>query len=116
MGIIPQVVDTIIFIKGGKIAEIFQTKQVVKVPEGLQSDDLARPVIQVLNFFTQEVKFEIYSFGEEVVVIPLDQIEKRELEQGIMKYAKEAIDQQLKLLILFQRKLMILIYIYQLIS
>jgi len=100
MGIIPQVVDTIIFIKGGKIAEIFQTKQVVKVPEGLQSDDLARPVIQVSDFFTQEVKYEIYSFGEEVVVIPLDQIEKRsEQNQGIMKYAKEALDQQLKLLI-----------------
>ena len=100
MGIIPQVVDTIIFIKGGKIAEIFQTKQVVKVPEGLQSDDLARPVIQVLDFFTQEVKYEIYSFGEEVVVIPLDQIEKKaSQQQGVMKYAKDAIDQQLKLLI-----------------
>ncbi len=100
MGIIPQVVDTIIFIKGGKIAEIFQTKQVVKVPEGLQSDDLARPVIQVSDFFTQEVKYEIYSFGEEVVVIPLDQIQKADTQnQWIMKYAKDAIDQQLKLLI-----------------
>jgi ATPase len=37
----------------------------------MQSEDLARPVIEVSSFFDKEVVFEIYTFGEQIVVIPL---------------------------------------------
>jgi ATPase len=37
----------------------------------MQSDDLARPVIQVSSFFDKVVVFEIYTFGEQIVVMPL---------------------------------------------
>jgi ATPase len=52
MGIIPQVIDTVIYIDAGKIGEILQLKLTVKVPEGMQSADLARPVIQIHSFIS----------------------------------------------------------------
>ena len=74
MGIIPQVIDTVIYIEDGKIHEILQLKQVVKMPSGMMSADLARPVIEVTSFLEKKLKYEIYTFGEQVVVMSLDQI------------------------------------------
>jgi ATPase len=37
----------------------------------MESDDLARPVIQVSSFFDKQIVYEIYSFGEQIVVMPL---------------------------------------------
>ncbi|OQB40821.1 MAG: hypothetical protein BWY04_01192 [candidate division CPR1 bacterium ADurb.Bin160] len=59
------------FIDKGEIKEILQLHLTVKVPAGMQSEDLARPVIEVSSFFDKEVVFEIYTFGEQIVVIPL---------------------------------------------
>jgi len=74
MGIIPQVIDTVIYIEDGKVHEILQLKQVVKMPSGMMSADLARPVIEVSSFLENKLKYEIYTFGEQVVVMSLDQI------------------------------------------
>jgi len=87
MGIIPQVIDTVIFIEGGKIGEILQLKLVVKVPHGMMSDDLARPVIQVTSFFSKAPVHEIYTFGEQIVVIPVDSDAKTP-ESKIAVYAQ----------------------------
>ncbi len=38
------------------------------------SADLARPVVEVSSFLTDELRYELYSFGEQVVVIPLADI------------------------------------------
>jgi len=46
----------------------------VKVPAGMESDDLARPAVLVHDFADKKVCFEIYSFGEQIVVMPLDAI------------------------------------------
>jgi ATPase len=88
MGVIPQVVDTVIFIKGGQVQQILRLKQVVKVPEGMQSEDLARPVIQVYDFYTEEVLYEIYTYGEQVVVVPISQIQKKQTSP-IFDYASK---------------------------
>ncbi len=74
MGSLPQVIDTIIFIKAGKVDEVLTIQQVVKVPAGLQSQDLARPVLQVSSFMTKKNLYEIYSFGEQIVVMDLSKI------------------------------------------
>lgn len=71
MGSLPQVIDTVVFIEGGKVSEVLTLEQVVKVPAGMIAQDLARPVLQVKDFFTQKVMYEIYSFGEQVVVMEL---------------------------------------------
>jgi ATPase len=72
MGIIPQVIDTVVFIDKGTIAEIYQLQLTVKVPEGMQSEELARPCIVVTSFLTKTVEYEIYTFGEQIVVMPMD--------------------------------------------
>lgn len=98
MGIIPQVVDTVVYIEKGQIAEILHLELVVKVPQGMVSDELARPVIQITSFFTKEVKYEIYTFGEQIVVMPIsaELTEKGANTPAINQYAKRAIEQQLQ--------------------
>jgi ATPase len=56
------VVDTVIYISGGKIEEILQLKTVVKTPSGMMSADLARPVIEVSSFLTKQLRYEIYTY------------------------------------------------------
>ncbi len=97
LGIIPQVVDTVIYIDKWKIAEIYHLHLAVKVPEWMMSDDLARPVVQVKSFLTKQPAYEIYTFGEQVVVIPLDgEWSKDKKRSGVSHYAKQAIQQKLE--------------------
>lgn len=71
LGVIPQVIDTVIFIKNGTVNKVLQLKMTVKVPSGMTEADLARPVVEVRNFEDNALEFEIYSYGEETVVIPV---------------------------------------------
>ncbi len=73
VGMIPSVLDTLIFIDKGKISEIMTVKMIVKVPSGMTEADLARPVVEVRNFNTNKLEFEIYSYGEETIVIPVQE-------------------------------------------
>lgn len=71
LGVIPQVIDTVVFIKNGQVDKVLQLKMTVKVPSGMTEEDLARPVVEVKNFEDGALEFEIYSYGEETVVIPV---------------------------------------------
>ncbi|MBN2251425.1 MAG: Flp pilus assembly complex ATPase component TadA [Candidatus Altiarchaeota archaeon] len=73
LGIIPHVVDTIIFLEAGRIKEVYELRMTVKVPYGMREADLARPVVEIRDFETGRPQYEIYTFGEEVVVIPVKQ-------------------------------------------
>jgi len=75
LGVIPQVVDTVIFIDAGKIRKVYELNFTVKVPYGMVEEDLARPVIEVIDFDTKKVEYEIYTYGEQVVVMPIEQEE-----------------------------------------
>lgn len=88
LGIIPQVVDTVIFIEAGKILKVYELEFTVKVPSGMFEADLARPVIEVKDFESKRVEFEIYTFGEQVVVMPVQSDEKlkRAVEEKISKF------------------------------
>lgn len=70
LGMIPQVVDTVIFIDRGEVASVQDIKFTVKVPHGMTESDLARPVIAVTDFESGRTEFEIYTYGEQVVVMP----------------------------------------------
>ncbi|EQD43717.1 ATPase, partial [mine drainage metagenome] len=78
LGLIPQIIDTILFISAGKIDTVLTTEYVVKVPAGMNQEDLARPVIIVKDFYEQKPLYEAYSFGEQVVVVPVDAEEDEE--------------------------------------
>ncbi len=71
LGMIPQVVDTVIHIVGGEIKEILELDFTVKIPHGMEEADLARPVIIVRDFYTKKALYEIYSYGEQVIVMPV---------------------------------------------
>ena len=88
MGVIPQVIDTVIFIKNGFINKVLALKMTVKVPSGMTEADLARPVVVVNDFETSKLEYEIYSYGEQTVVIPVQ--EGRE-KSGAHKLAETTI-------------------------
>ncbi len=77
LGMIPQVIDTIIFIDRGQVSQVYYTTYSVKVPSGMSEEDLSRPVIEVKDFYTNDPMFEIYTFGEEIVVVPISPREKK---------------------------------------
>ncbi len=76
LGVIPQVIDTVIFIKAGAVSKVLSLQMTVKVPEGMTEADLARPVVVVNDFETKKLEYELYSYGEETVVIPVRGQEK----------------------------------------
>ncbi|WP_423791919.1 PINc/VapC family ATPase [Methanocaldococcus indicus] len=97
LGVIPQVVDTVIFIKDGKIQKVYELDFTVKVPYGMVEEDLARPVIEVKDFETGETEYEIYTYGEQVVVMPVKGDEKK--APPIYSYAEEKLEEILRRLL-----------------
>ena len=71
LGTIPSVIDTVVFVKDGEIKKVYSLRLKVKVPSGMFERDLARPVIEIQDFETQNLEYEIYTFGEENVIIPV---------------------------------------------
>lgn len=71
LGLIPQTIDTVIFIKYGRVEQVLTVSLTVKVPTGMVEAELARPVVELRNFETNELEYEIYTFGEENVVVPI---------------------------------------------
>ena len=102
LGMIPQVIDTVIFIKDGSIKNIYRLSFTVKTPSGMMSEDLARPVVEVKDFFTWQLMYELYSFGEQVVVMPLWEITWAKLQSGSSKLASLYIEQYLSGKLSFQ--------------
>jgi len=81
-GMIPQIIDTVIFIKGGKIEKVYELNMEIKVPHGMRDMDLTRPVIVVRDFAQLNTEYELYSYGNEVVVSPVKRKEEHNAENG----------------------------------
>jgi ATPase len=92
LGMIPQVVDTVVFIEAGDVRQIYEVEFTVKAPTGMGDEDLARPVIEVRDFESKQLAFEIYSFGEQVVVMPVGEIVA---EKRIWKLAERTLEYEL---------------------
>ena len=88
LGIIPNVLDTVVFVKDGKIQTVYDLELKVKVPTGMTESDLARPVIEIRNFENNALEHEIYTFGEENVIVPIG---KKSQKIGIEKLAGDKI-------------------------
>ncbi len=93
LGIIPNVLDTVVFVKDGQIEKVYDLELKVKVPTGMTESDLARPVIEIRNFEDNVLEHEIYTFGEENVIVP---VAKRVQKVGIEKLAEEKIKDTFK--------------------
>jgi len=95
LGMIPQIVDTVVYIEEGNVETVYDVTTEVKVPEGLMEEDLARPVIQVRDFETEVPAYEIYTFNRQVVTVPLDGDESAS-ESGVDKLAKQEVEREIQ--------------------
>jgi len=92
LGLIPQIIDTIVFIEKGFISRVLVTEYVVKVPSGMTQEDLSRPVIVVKDFYTSVPIYEIYTFGDQIVVVPVSKKhEKKPIEAMALDRITETI-------------------------
>ena len=87
MGIIPQVIDTVLFIDKGQVSEVLQLELTAKVPDGM-------------SFLQKRPLYEIYTFGEQVVVMPISTDAEGNTKtptktQVVSQYAKEGIQRKL---------------------
>ena len=90
LGMIPHILDTIIFIKGGSIQKVYDVSLTVRVPSGMTESDLARPLVEVSDFETGEVEYEIYTYGEENVIVPTSELRKTKQQDNAMKKLAES--------------------------
>ncbi|MBI4163017.1 MAG: Flp pilus assembly complex ATPase component TadA [Candidatus Aenigmarchaeota archaeon] len=92
LGMIPHVLDTIIYIEAGQVKRVLMLSLTVRTPTGMTEADLARPVVEVRNFESNNLEYEIYSYGEQTVIIPV----KEEKESGLRRLAKKQIMDEIK--------------------
>ena len=91
LGMIPHILDTIIFVRDGDIKKIYELSLTVKVPTGMTEADLARPLVQVRDFESVLIEYEIYTYGEENVVVPVTNVVTSQPESGVRKLAQARI-------------------------
>jgi ATPase len=90
LGMIPQILDTIIFMDAGMVKKVYEISLTVKVPYKMTEADLARPVVEVKDFSTGVIEYEIYTFGEENVIVPVD-LDSDTNQNNIYKLAESKI-------------------------
>jgi ATPase len=115
-GVLPQIVNTIIFVDKGEILKVYDVEFTIKVPEGMAGEMHLRPVTMVRNYETGDLAFEIFKYEGETIVIsapaPLAQAEaplkiptvekeeessgwkitEREIQREIGRYTDGAVD------------------------
>lgn len=92
LGVIPSVIDTIIYIRNGEVDKVLSLSLTVKCPHGMTDSDLARPVVEVRDFETGKLEYEIYTYGDQTVVVPV----KGQEGSALHHLAKEGIRRMLK--------------------
>ncbi len=95
-GMIPSVLDTLLFIEKGTVAKILTVAMTVKVPSGMTEADLARPVIEVKDYLNNKLEFEIYSYGEQTVVIPAQEGNNASQQDPSRALAAKQLERELK--------------------
>lgn len=108
LGIIPSVIDTTIYIEDGEIKSVYSIELTVKVPTGMLEADLSRPVIEIKDLESEELLYEIYTYGEQTIVMdinktnskndsdedtpsPVSKIVEKAIRKEVLKVAPNAI-------------------------
>jgi ATPase len=94
LGLVPHIIDTVIFVKEGEVKQILELSLTVRVPHGMTEQDLARPLVEIRDFETGDLLYEIYTFGEENIIVPVLKQEKQ--PGGLKKLAVERVLQEIK--------------------
>ncbi len=94
LGVIPHTLDTIIFVKSGKIQKVYSLDLVVRTPTGMTEADLARPLVEIKDFETNKLEYEIYTYGDQTVVVPVQASAGK--QTGAKRLAAEKIKEELR--------------------
>lgn len=70
-GLLPQVLNSIIFVNEGEISRVCDLDLVFKVPSGMSDDRYIKPVIVVRDHETGEVVVEAFKYDQETFVLPV---------------------------------------------
>ncbi len=73
LGQLPSTVDTVIHIEAGRVSRVAALSLKVKLPTGMGGNqrDLARPVVEIREFESGTLEYEIFSFGGEKIIVPV---------------------------------------------
>ena len=85
IGMLPSIIDTVIFIDRGTVDTVYELRMTVKLPTGLREADLARPVVEVRDALTGELAYEIYTFGEQTIVVPVREVAGRGVSEKVRR-------------------------------
>jgi len=77
LGLVPSIIDTILFMEGGEVKSAYILETAVKTPMGLTRPDLARPTVIMKNLLTDKPEYELYVFGEKTFVVPVGKVKSR---------------------------------------
>jgi len=69
--ILPQIINTVIYVVQGAITKIYDLELTIKAPEGMPGDAHIRPVIVVRDHARREPEIEIFRYEGETLVMPL---------------------------------------------
>jgi ATPase len=69
--VLPQIVNTIIFVKHGIITKIYDVSFTLKVPEGMGSEMHVRPVTTVTDHETGQLVIDVFRYDGETIVMPV---------------------------------------------
>ena len=94
LGMIPHIIDTIIFVHYGEVVNVFCLNLVVRVPSGMTEADLARPIVEARDFETGKLEYEMYTFGEENIIVPVSEAAPQ--ISGARKLAAERVLQEIR--------------------
>ncbi len=84
LGMIPSIIDTVVYINKGSVEKVYELHMTVKLPTGLREAELSRPVVEVRDFLTGQLEYEIYTFGEQTMVVPVAKT-KKTLESKLIR-------------------------------
>ena len=94
LGMIPQVVDTVVYIEDGMVHTVYDVTTEVKVPHGMTEEDLTRPVIVIRDYETGTPEYEIYTFNRQVVTVPIG--DEEESEGGVDRLARQEVEREIR--------------------
>ncbi|MDD4254976.1 MAG: PINc/VapC family ATPase [Methanofollis sp.] len=75
--VLPQIINTIIYVDNGEITRVYDVGFSIKVPEGMNPDLHIRPVTTVRDTVTGRIAFEIFKYEGETIVMPTGDVAEK---------------------------------------
>jgi len=69
--VLSQIINTIIFVKQGVIAKVYDVGFTIKIPSGMSGEMLIRPVTTVTDNESGELVLEVFRYDGETIVMPV---------------------------------------------